>query len=147
MPVGAKVLAGSSAAEPGEPGGEAIDGAAAEDAANGSVEAKGDRRGGRGKGGVAAGRPRTEIVPHFPHIGRVARYSQVPVSVAGGVASPSLSRYLPLPPPTPSLSACLSLRVAGRVGCVQYSRSTTDDSVVYRGLAESPRPPGKGEAP
>ncbi len=110
MPVGAKILAGSSAAEPGEPGGEAIDGAAAEDAANGGIEAKAAGRGGRGNEGAAAGRPRTEIVPHFPHIGRVARYSQVPVSVAGGMASPSLC---PLPP---SLSLSLSLSSFGGAG-------------------------------
>lgn len=90
VPVGAKVLAGSSAAEPGEPGADANADADAEVAAgnDGTVEGKGNRgKRGRGRGGAAAaaGSVRsTEIVPHFPHIGRVARYCEVPVSGVQG---------------------------------------------------------------
>ena len=50
IPLGTKVLAGSSAA--GTDSG---------------------REGGRGV------ESSTEVVPHFPHVGRVARYSEVPV--------------------------------------------------------------------
>lgn len=61
VPVGAKVLAGSSAAEAGELGGTA----------------EGDESGvSEGGGGAGSG---MDIVPHFPHVGRVARFCHVPV--------------------------------------------------------------------
>lgn len=77
--MGAKVLAGSSAAEPGEPGSEPSDTDADVDAGDGGAVA-GKRARGRGGAATAAAGPGTEIVPHFPHIGRVARYCEVPVS-------------------------------------------------------------------
>eukprot|EP00752_Nemacystus_decipiens_P008371 g7483.t1 len=84
VPVGAKVLAGSSAAEPGEPGSEPID--AVVDAGDGGAgQAKGNRGKRSKSGGAAATGSGTEIVPHFPHIGRVARYSEVPGRPPAGV--------------------------------------------------------------
>lgn len=80
VPVGAKVLAGSSAAEPGEPGSEPFD-ADGDAGDGGAVEGKGNRsKRDRGRAGVATAGSGREIVPHFPHIGRVARYREVPVS-------------------------------------------------------------------
>lgn len=91
--MGAKVLAGSSAAEPGEPGAEAaadVDADVAVGVAAGdgcAAEGKAGK-GKRGRGGAAAAATAgcgREIVPHFPHMGRVARYCEVPVSgVVGG---------------------------------------------------------------
>eukprot|EP00903_Cladosiphon_okamuranus_P013254 g12359.t1 len=78
VPVGAKVLAGSSSAETGEAGAEPSN-------ADGDVHGVGD--GGAAKGKKGKGRRGTatatvgsgkELVPHFPHIGRVARYCEVP---------------------------------------------------------------------
>ncbi|CAM9928804.1 unnamed protein product [Ectocarpus fasciculatus] len=80
VPIGAKVLAGSSAAEPGEPGGDDVP------PGGGVEEAKGEGSGG-GNGGrmgnAAAGIAGRQIVPHFPHVGRVARYCQVPGRAGG----------------------------------------------------------------
>lgn len=65
VPIGAKVLAGSSAAEPGEPGGE-------DDASGQSPGFAGGVAGGGAEG--------MEVVPHFQHVGRVARFSDLPVT-------------------------------------------------------------------
>lgn len=66
IPTGAKVLAGSSAAEPGEPGGAPLK-------SSGSDVLDDDADTGGGVEGM-------EIVPHFPHLGRVAKFCDLPVS-------------------------------------------------------------------
>lgn len=91
--MGAKVLAGSSSAEPGEPGAEPsdTDGDVHADVGDGRT-AEGKR--GEGVGGAAKAGSGKEIVPHFPHIGRVARYCEVPVSVFQGFGFRMFSKVL-----------------------------------------------------
>ncbi|CAM9741404.1 unnamed protein product [Ectocarpus sp. 6 AP-2014] len=87
VPAGAKVLAGSSAAEPGEPGGEGVPSGRGVEESKGDGGSGGRQRGSRrgmGAAASAAGMAGRQIVPHFPHVGRVARYCEVPVR--GGCA-------------------------------------------------------------
>ncbi|CAM9872224.1 unnamed protein product, partial [Ectocarpus sp. 4 AP-2014] len=85
VPVGAKVLAGSSAAEPGEPGGEGVPSGGGVEVSKGDGGSGGRQRERRQGVGTAAsaGMAGRQIVPHFPHVGRVARYCEVPGRAQG----------------------------------------------------------------